>query len=122
MGVAASASLDPFQVVYTKLLRWQLVGGFNPVEKILVKIGIFPNFQDENKKYLKPPPSFEMPSCGSSILLLRIFSSMEALMLSRCLSEFIQHIRAGNRAAWEPMVVVHGIFVVSSSSFTSVWW
>ena len=32
-----------------------LVGGFNPSEKILVKMGIFPNFRGENKKYLKPP-------------------------------------------------------------------
>ena len=34
-----------------------LVGGWtNPSEKILVKIGIFPNFWGENEKYLKPPP------------------------------------------------------------------
>ena len=28
---------------------------FQPLSKILVKIGIFPNFRGENNKYLKPP-------------------------------------------------------------------
>ena len=32
-----------------------LVGGFNPFEKILVKLDHFPNFRNENEKYLKPP-------------------------------------------------------------------
>ena len=30
---------------------------FQPIWKILVKMGIFPN-RDDNKKYLKPPPSY----------------------------------------------------------------
>ena len=30
---------------------------FQPLWKILVKMGIFPNFRGENKKYLKPPSS-----------------------------------------------------------------
>ena len=30
---------------------------FQPIWKILVKMGIFPNFRGENKQYLKPPPS-----------------------------------------------------------------
>ena len=34
-----------------------LVGGFNPIWKIWVKMGIFPNFRGESKKCLKPPPS-----------------------------------------------------------------
>ena len=29
---------------------------FQPLWKILVKIRVFPNFRDENNKYLKPPP------------------------------------------------------------------
>ena len=29
---------------------------FQPIWKILVKMGIFPNFRGENKTYLKPPP------------------------------------------------------------------
>ena len=38
-----------------------LVGGFNPFEKILVKMGIFPSpNRGENKKYLKPPPRLPM--------------------------------------------------------------
>jgi len=28
----------------------QLVGGFNPSEKILVKMGLFPNFRGENEQ------------------------------------------------------------------------
>ena len=39
-----------------------LVGGFTPLKNLLVKMGIFPNFQGENKKYLKPPPSFSNKS------------------------------------------------------------
>ena len=34
----------------------KLVGGFDPSAKILVKLDHFPNFRDENNKYLKPPP------------------------------------------------------------------
>ena len=34
------------------------VGGFNPSEKYESKMGIFPNFRDENKKSLKPPSRF----------------------------------------------------------------
>ena len=34
----------------------QLVGGFNPSEKIWVKMGLFPNFRGENEKKIKPPP------------------------------------------------------------------
>ena len=35
-----------------------LVGGFNPVEKYARQNRIIsPNFQGENKEYLKPPPS-----------------------------------------------------------------
>ena len=30
---------------------------FQPLWKILVKLGIFPNFWGENRTYLKPPPS-----------------------------------------------------------------
>ena len=30
---------------------------------VLVKMGIFPNFRDENKKCLKPPPSQELAKC-----------------------------------------------------------
>ena len=44
------ATLKIFHVV-------QLVGGFNPSWKILVKLKIFPKFRGENKTYLKPPPS-----------------------------------------------------------------
>ena len=32
---------------------------FQPISKIWVKLGIFPNFWGENKQYLKPPPSFK---------------------------------------------------------------
>ena len=36
-----------------------LVGGFDPFEKYARQIGfIFPKFRGENKKSLKPPPSF----------------------------------------------------------------
>ena len=36
-----------------------LIGGFNPFEKYARQNGfIFPNFRGENKKYLKPPPSY----------------------------------------------------------------
>ena len=35
-----------------------LVGGFNPSEKVLVKLEIFPKWKF--KKYLKPPPSWEL--------------------------------------------------------------
>ena len=34
---------------------------FQPNSKILVKIGIFPKFRGENKKYLKPPPRKGLP-------------------------------------------------------------
>ncbi len=34
-----------------------LVGGFNPMWKILVKLDHLPNFRGKNKKSLKPPPS-----------------------------------------------------------------
>ena len=37
-----------------------LVGGFNPIWKILVKLEIFPKFRGENKQYLKPPPSYSL--------------------------------------------------------------
>ncbi len=35
---------------------------FQPLWKIIVKLGIFPNFRGENKKYLKPPPSLHVPN------------------------------------------------------------
>ena len=35
-----------------------LVGGFNLIEKIVVKLDHLPKVRGENKKYLKPPPSF----------------------------------------------------------------
>ncbi len=42
---------------------------FQPLWKIFVKMGIFPNFWGENKKYLKPPPSIRwvLPPCNSSL-------------------------------------------------------
>ena len=33
---------------------------FQPLWKILVKMGIFPKFRGENKTYLKPPPSYTL--------------------------------------------------------------
>ena len=43
--------------IVTLYLNW-LVVGFNPSEKYACQNGfIFPNFQGENKRYLKPPPS-----------------------------------------------------------------
>ena len=40
--------------IKTSLSGWW----FQPIWKILVKMGIFPNFRGENKKCLKPPPSY----------------------------------------------------------------
>ena len=48
-----------FVYVYIQIvLNTYLVGGWtNPSWKIWIRMGIFPNFRDENKKYLKPPAS-----------------------------------------------------------------
>ena len=43
-----------FKVDLENVMEPFLVGGFNPSPKILVKL-------DENKTYLKPPPSFHVP-------------------------------------------------------------
>ena len=48
-------SLKATWPIYPVVTRW-----FQPIWKILVKLGIFPNFRGENKKYLKPPPSHGM--------------------------------------------------------------
>ena len=40
------------EIPFWKPIMASLVGGFNPSEKILVKMGIFPNFRGENKQYL----------------------------------------------------------------------
>ena len=40
-----------------QFLHLDLVGGFNPFEKILVNLDHSLNFRRENKKSLKPPPS-----------------------------------------------------------------
>ena len=37
-------------------MKTQLVGGFNPFEKYESKWESSPGMDDENKKYLKPPP------------------------------------------------------------------
>ena len=40
-----------------------LLGGFSPTHLkkniTVVKLEIFPNFRDEHKKYVKPPPSLD---------------------------------------------------------------
>ena len=43
---------------------WESIAGWwlnQPIWKIWVKMGIFPNFRDEHKKYLKPPPRLALP-------------------------------------------------------------
>ena len=48
-----------------------LVGGFNPFEKILVKIGIiFPNFRGENKKIFQKTTTKPKPSIALSFFPL----------------------------------------------------
>ena len=51
-------------------MNLNLVGDFNPFEQILVKMGIFPNFRGENKKWLKPPPSFPARNLSNYLPLL----------------------------------------------------
>ena len=69
----------------------ELVGGFNPFSKILVKLEIFPNFWGKNKKCLKPPPSEpEKPlltvflAHHSSRLLEGATSTSQLLRVSYC--------------------------------------
>ena len=38
-----------------------LVGGFNPLEKYIVKLWIISPGRDEHKEYFKPPPSILSP-------------------------------------------------------------
>ena len=48
---------------WNKKNNFELVGGFNPFEKYDRQIGfIFPRDRGENKKFLKPPPSFLLRS------------------------------------------------------------
>ena len=49
--------LTSWQLIWVFFFIILLVGGFNPLWKILVQMGIFPKFRGQNKKYLKPPPS-----------------------------------------------------------------
>ena len=50
----------------------KLVGGFNPSEKIWVKIGKSSPSRGENKKYLKPPPRYSaLPETNTSPLEFR---------------------------------------------------
>ena len=51
----------PVAVSGSRQVFYNLVGGFNPLWKILVKIGIFPKYGWKLKKYLKPPPSNSSP-------------------------------------------------------------
>ncbi len=46
-----------------EIIETMLVGGFNPSEKYESNGIISPN-RDENKKYLKPPPSYKWSSSG----------------------------------------------------------
>ena len=48
--------------------RHHLVGGFNPFEKILVKLDHFPRDRGENKKYLKAPPSISRLTKGAYLV------------------------------------------------------
>ena len=56
LGQKAKINSVPVTVV-TLYIHWpNLVGGFNPSEKILVKMGIFPQIGLKITIYLKPPP------------------------------------------------------------------
>ena len=57
-AIALSWSWCQNMICWNVFAYWQslLVGGFNPIPKILVKLDHFLIFRGENKKYLKPPP------------------------------------------------------------------
>ena len=52
---------------------------FQPIWKILVKIGIFPKFRGENKKYLKPPPRILYPNLRARVVIGTVFSMAHLL-------------------------------------------
>ena len=52
-----------------------LVGGLNPSEKYDRQIGSFPQVGMKIKKYLKPPPSYEMMS---AVMYQRLFSTISS--------------------------------------------
>ena len=50
--------LQVYHIHSLKLTNILLVGGFNPPEKIFVKLDHLPNFRGESQTKFKPPPSF----------------------------------------------------------------
>ena len=54
------------------------MGSFNPIQKYESKLGIFPNFRGEHKKYFKPPPSL-----GLTLLFTATFGKISRHMPSQ---------------------------------------
>ena len=78
-----------FQLHIASSLRFRcifdyfLVGGWTThVKNMLVKLDHFPNFRDENKKNVKPPPSYMVFKVFFMILLQKMFQCVFSIHLS----------------------------------------
>ena len=79
--VLGAANFNNIDEIVSRNHTWLAGWWFQPIWKILVKLGIFPNFRGENKIYLKPPPRWidlDMnPSIASSSPLIYSEASLD---------------------------------------------